>query len=102
LEQVVFCGGCAGVEFYGGGGHFTFFGMGQAEGGGAGYGGMGHEALFEFADVDGVAAGLDDILHATDQADEAETTAGGEVSGAEPAIGGEQAVGVGDFGDRVC
>ena len=90
VEQVGFSGCGAGMEFDGGGGNFAFLLVGQAEGGGAGDGGMGHDGLFQFADVDRVAARLDDILHAADEADQAEAIARGQVAGAQPAIGGEQ------------
>lgn len=95
IEEIGFGDNGAVVEFDGRGGNLAFLFVRQAEGGGASDGGMGDDGFFQLADVDGVTAGLDHVFHAADEADHAETIAGGEIAGAEPTVGSEQGWGLG-------
>src|SRR6202035_5319420 len=52
------------------------------------YGGMAHEGVFEIDGADPLAAGFYEILGAVDDLDEALVVHVGDVSGAEPAVGG--------------
>src|ERR1700676_5328886 len=52
------------------------------------YGGMAHEGVFEINGADPLAAGFYEILGAVDDLDEALVVHVGDVSGAEPAVGG--------------